>query len=223
MKVTILNGSENPGGTTSKVSNWLLGRYRTRHRFQGQVINLSEQTINPCGMCGGCNTNPSPCGVDDDVPQIVSAMRESDVIVYAVPVHAFGMASVMQRFIERAGVGYLRFERPLINKVGGVVVVGRRYSHESVVSQLYLNMMLNKIILPGSGFPPTFRSEHRPVFSDDVEAVEAAEAMVDRTVEVARALHQKLRSNGSGSPARSLPLAITAAPRHAATPRSKST
>lgn len=201
MKVAILNGSENRTGTTAQVANWLLDLYRTQHQFAGEVISLADRSIQDCGFCGGCNTKPDPCALDDDVPQIIETLLASDVIVYAVPVHAFGMASVMQRFIERAGVGYLRFTRPLENKVGGVAVVGRRYSHEGVVSQLHLNMMLNKLILPGSGFPPTFRSELHPQFLDDLEAVEAATAMVARTAEIAATIKEK-----------AMPQALTAAP-----------
>lgn len=185
MYVTIINGSENADGSTRAVADWLLDQYKAEHAFGGEVISLAEHSIAGCGTCGQCNTRSDPCEVDDDVRSIISRMLRANVIVYAAPVHGFGTAAVMQRFVERAGVGYLRFTRPLANKVGGIVVVGRRYSHESVLSQLQMNLLLNRMILPGSGYPVVFRSADYPNFRDDREAVSSARAMVTRTAEVA--------------------------------------
>lgn len=87
-------------------------------------------------------------------------MIEADAIIYATPVHAFGLNSITQTFLERAGVGYLRFYRPLKNKLAGIIIVGRRYSHEQAWSQLALNIVLNKMILAGAGFPATVYSNN---------------------------------------------------------------
>ncbi|MBY8854394.1 NAD(P)H-dependent oxidoreductase, partial [Saccharothrix sp. MB29] len=67
--------------------------------------------------------------------------------------HGFGTSALMQAFIERSGVGYLRFERPLTNKVAGVIVTGRRYAHTEVYNHLVTNVLLNRMVLIGSGFP----------------------------------------------------------------------
>jgi multimeric flavodoxin WrbA len=188
VKVAIINGSENASGNTASICRWLVDTYRQKFDIDGEVISLADYSIQECGFCGGCNARPKPCGLEDDVRPIIDIMLASDIVIYAVPVHGFGMASVMQRFIERAGVGYLRFNRPLANKVGGVVVAGRRYSHEGVVAQLYLNILLNKMILPGSGFPVVFRNAEYPNFLDDTEGVAAANAMIVRTAEIAHLL-----------------------------------
>lgn len=188
MKVAVLNGSENASGNTATICRWLVDTYRQNFDIDGEIISLADYSIQECGFCGGCNTRPVPCGLEDDVRPIIDKLLASDIVIYAVPVHGFGMASVMQRFIERAGVGYLRFNRPLANKVGGVVVAGRRYSHEGVVAQLYLNILLNKMILPGSGFPVVFRTAEYPNVLDDTEGVAAANAMIARTAEIARLL-----------------------------------
>lgn len=95
----------------------------------------------------------------DDVHSIVQAMLDADGIIYAFPVHAFGVNSLMQTFLERAGVGYLRFERPLNGKLASVFVTGRRYSHELAWAQIVQNIMLNKMILVGSGFPAVIRND----------------------------------------------------------------
>ncbi|WP_434315803.1 flavodoxin family protein [Leifsonia sp. P73] len=180
--VVAVIGSERTDGDTAAVVRSCRGHLEERGiRFE--TVVLAEQSMIPCGPCGGCNFRDSHCEIDDDVPAIVDRLISADGIIYAVPVHGFGTASLLQTFIERAGVGYLRFERPLANKVGGVIVVGRRYSHLDVVSQLYHNMMLNRMLLVGSGFPAIFSTETGRPPLDDAEGVVALEAMLDRMAE----------------------------------------
>jgi len=54
---------------------------------------------------------------------VVNKMIEADGIIYAARCTGFGTPSLLQTFLERAGVGYLRFDRPLSNKVAGIVAV----------------------------------------------------------------------------------------------------
>lgn len=147
-----INGSERIGGNTGDVLNHIAERCALRG-VRVSVINLGDQQIAGCGACGDCNTRVSTCDVLDDVPGIIKHMVAADGIIYASPVHGFGLSSLMQRFVERAGVGYLRFTRPLTNKVAGVVVTGRRYAHGEVHAQLINNVLLNRMLLAGSGFP----------------------------------------------------------------------
>lgn len=180
--VVAVIGSERTDGDTAAVVRSCEGLLEERG-VRLETVMLAEQTMVACGPCGGCNFRDSRCVIDDDVPTIVERLISADGIIYAVPVHGFGTASLLQTFIERAGVGYLRFDRPLANKVGGVIVVGRRYSHLDVVSQLYHNMMLNRMLLVGSGFPAIFTTEAGRPPLDDAEGVAALEAMLDRMAE----------------------------------------
>ncbi|MFB8761612.1 flavodoxin family protein [Nocardiopsis alba] len=151
------------------------------------VVHLAERRIEAC-RCGRCNSRTTPCPVDDDVADIVRVMTGSDGIVYTVPVYGYGASSLMQTFVERAGVGRLRFDRPLTNKVGGVVVVGRRYSHESVHAQMLHNLLLNRLIIPGSGFPATVRAGGPDIVTRDTEGMSAMLAMFDRMLVLAQVL-----------------------------------
>lgn len=71
-----------------------------------------------------------------------------------------------------------------------VVVVGRRYSHESVYSQMILNLLLNRCILVGSGFPATFRSEMGSP-EKDVEALNSMRDGIYRMFELYQSLNDK--------------------------------
>lgn len=181
--VLALNGSERSAGNTAQILEHVRERM-AEHGILFQSVALAEITMQPCGPCGDCNTRPNQCDVVDDVADIVRRMTLSDGIIYAMPVHGFGSPSLMQTFIERAGVGHLRFQRPLANKVGGVVVVGRRYSHTEVVSQLYHNIMLNRMLLVGSGFPAIVRTEGLTSPFEDSEGITATDAMIDRMAEM---------------------------------------
>lgn len=122
------------------------------------------------------------------MPAIVNRLVRADAIIYAVPVHGYGMAHPMQIFIERAGVGYLRFERPLANKVAGAVVTGRRYAHEAVYHQLIGNILLNRMILVGSGYPVVIHGGAPGSALRDTEGLASLATLISRMVGMARLL-----------------------------------
>src|SRR5262245_52177727 len=136
LRFVAINGSERSDGNTQEVLTHAAARL-AEHNVELDIVNLGALRISGCGPCGDCNARTEPCTVTgDDLPSIVDSLAAADGVLWCAPVHGFGPSATMQAFIERAGVGYLRFDRPLTNKVGGVVVIGRRYSHTEVYSQL---------------------------------------------------------------------------------------
>ena len=83
-------------------------------------------------------------------------------------------------------------DRPLKDKIAAIVVVGRRYGHTAVYSQIMLNIMLNKMIVAGSGFPALFLGMLGGIL-DDAEALEA----LDQTIERMHDVHQRFRASHS--------------------------
>lgn len=183
----IICGSERANGNTEQVADYTATLMRALGCTAG-VIRLREHRIQPCGGCGECNLRSKPCDANDDMPSIVARLGPADGIVYAVPVHGYGMAHPMQIFIERAGVGYLRFERPLANKVAGAIVTGRRYAHEAVFNQLVNNILLNRMIVVGSGYPATVRGGTPGAAMQDREGLEAVRSLVVRMVGMSQLL-----------------------------------
>ncbi|GAB2950819.1 MULTISPECIES: flavodoxin family protein [Streptomyces] len=197
--VLAVSGSEHPSGTTADVLNHAEKILADRGAVL-DVVHLGQARVTPCGPCGDCNVRLLPCAVDDDVAAIVQRMIAADGILYAAPVHGFGTAALMQSFIERAGVGHLRFTRPLANKVAGVIVTGRRYSHTEVYSHLVKNALLNRMILVGSGMPPIVYSDE--VEQGDTEGLDMVRSMLDRMVDMIRLLreHRALTGRDGLSP-----------------------
>ncbi|WP_063820938.1 flavodoxin family protein [Parafrankia elaeagni] len=187
MRFTFISGSERAGGNTDMVVDYAA---EVVHRLGGEtdIISLREFRINPCSPCGDCNIRTTPCAIEDDVPNLLDRMVQADALVYAAPVHGFGLSHLMQIFLERAGVGYLRFDRPLANKLAGVVVTGRRYSHSDVHAQIMNNLLLNRTILVGSGYPVTFTGGAPGDALRDQEGLDALCSMIDRMAEFAQLL-----------------------------------
>jgi len=178
-KVLIIAGSERASGNTSYAVDYAAITIKARQGYV-ETIHLRDYNITPCGACGNCNYRSDSCSIDDDISMIIEKMTISDCIIYAVPVHGFGMAHLMQIFVERAGVCFLRFDRPLANKIGGVIVIGRRYSHMDVYSQLINNVLLNRMILVGSGYPAVVFGGGFGDAAKDSEGKDAIEQMIDR-------------------------------------------
>lgn len=190
-----ISGSERAGGNTDLALDHAGRLVRDRGAVFRQV-HLRDHRISPCSPCGDCNNRTLPCALPDDMPAIVEEMKRADGIIYAVPVHGFGLAHLMQIFIERVGVGYLRFDRPLANKVGGIIVTGRRYSDASVHNQLVDNLLLNRMIMVGSGFPALLRNTSREPGLTDAEGLDALERMVHRMLDMAVLLRRVRTTSG---------------------------
>ena len=199
MHLLAINGSERVDGNTAQVLSYAAdvaaGRGATL-----DVVDLAAYRIAPCGACGDCNVRRERCLLEDDLPGIVQRMIAADGIIYAAPVHGFGLASMMQTFIERAGVGYLRFARPLTNKVAGVIVTGRRYAHGDVHAQLLNNVLLNRMVLVGSGFPAVVHGGVRGEALDDREGMDSVHRVVHRMLDMAELLHDYRQRTGRGLP-----------------------
>ena len=184
LSFVLLSGSERNGGNTDMVVEEI-SRTLSERGVKTNTLRLMNYRITPCGTCGDCNLKADRCDIADDMPELVARMQEADALIYAVPVHGFGMAHPMQVFIERAGVGYLRFNRPLANKVAGAIVTGRRYSHMAVYNQLLNNFLLNRMIVVGSGYPAIVHGGRPGKALNDEEGMGAVRALIDRMLGLA--------------------------------------
>lgn len=155
-----------------------------------EVVRLWDLDIRPCGACGDCNFRNEPCSVDDGVRDVVACMAGADALLYCVAVHGYGVAPTMSAFLERSGTGHLRFDRVLTNKVGGAIVAGRRYSHVETYNQVLQNILLNRMIVPGYGFPAVLFGNDKGEVLEDEEGMEMLSRMLRRMVRLSRVLSE---------------------------------
>ena len=193
MKILILNGSLRRHGSTEGVINIGISHLGENHSLvHPEVVHLCDQKIAMCDSCYECD-RLGACWISDGVHPTVEKMLNADAIIYATPVHAFGVNSLMQIFLERAGVGYLRHKRPLEAKLAGVNITGRLYSHEVAWGQIALNISLNKMTLIGSGFPALIKNDGKrlgEVIVDD-EGLVSVKDMLDKMVQIYGLLQTK--------------------------------
>ncbi|WP_425247610.1 flavodoxin family protein [Streptomyces sp. NEAU-NA10] len=198
LKILAINGSERDGNTADVLRH--AAEVAARRGVEFETVDLRSIRMDRCGPCGDCNHRTTVCAMKDDVAGVVARMIEADGIVFAAPVHGFGTASLMQTFIERAGVGYLRFDRPLTNKVAGVISVARRYSGGEVWAQLTVNALLNRMIVVGSGFPATVHALHRGDALKDEEGLTNVSRLVERMTDMMELLDEHRRLTGHDGP-----------------------
>lgn len=194
-KLVIVTGSSRPDGNTEQAAEVIKKRWasiRDNSEADVNIIKLREHFIKSCGYsetCGDCNSRLSPClRNDDDAAAIIEKMIEADAIIYGSPTYGFGTPSLMQTFIERSGVGYLRFSRPLQYKVGGVYVTAHKFNAGAVHDQIVNNLLLNQVIIPGSGFPAILQGGRPGSGFTDYKGVASMVKMVERIYEVSAAL-----------------------------------
>ena len=69
------------------------------------MVSLKGKKIGFCNGCLVCNQT-GKCVIKDDAAEIVSAMRGSDVIVWATPVYYYSVSGQMKTLIDRANPLY---------------------------------------------------------------------------------------------------------------------
>jgi 2-amino-4-deoxychorismate dehydrogenase len=194
LTIIAINGSERDGNTAEAIRH--AAAVAACRGVRLEAIDLRNIRMLRCGPCGDCNDRLIPCAQTDDVPGVIDKMVAADGIIYAAPVHGFGAASLMQEFIERAGVGYLRFNRPLSNKVAGIITVARRYNAGQVWAQLTLNALLNRMIIVGSGFPAEIHALHKGDAANDIEGLTNVTRLVNRMIDAIELLNDHRRLTG---------------------------
>lgn len=193
-RILAVNGSERgEKGTTFAVLQHCAELAQNRG-MEFKTLNLADYSFSSCGPCGNCNTRTEMCSLQDEAPKIVAELTAADAVILASPVQGFATVPLMSAFIERIGVGYLRFGRPLTNKVGAAIVVGRRYGHTDVYSHLISNVLLNRMIVAGAGFPPTVYAGSPEEIAQDPEGMDMVDRAMFRLMDLVELLqkHQAL-------------------------------
>jgi len=195
IKYLAINGSERRDGNNAKALEWAT-HYLESFDVELEVFQLADAVIDPCGACGDCNFRSIPCEQDDDAARAVRMMEQSDGVIFAAPVHGYGLAPRMAAFLERVGTGFLRHDRNLTNKVAGVIVTGRRMGHMAAYTQMQQCAMLNRMILTGYGFPAILFGDQKGEVLTDVEGMEMTRRMLDRMVSMTQLLKEYEKLTG---------------------------
>jgi multimeric flavodoxin WrbA/putative sterol carrier protein len=102
VKILAIQGSPRPKESNTEI---LLQEFLKGARSQGaetETLYLKEKKIHPCIGCYTCWTKtPGTCVFNDDMPELLEKVGESDVLVYATPLYNYNMTALLKAFQER--------------------------------------------------------------------------------------------------------------------------
>lgn len=99
MKITVLTGSPHKNGTSNTlVDEFIRGLKENNHEVKR--FDTAFLKVHPCIGCDYCGMN-GPCVFNDDMPNILNSILDSDMIVFATPVYYFGFSSQIKSAIDR--------------------------------------------------------------------------------------------------------------------------
>jgi len=101
MRITTILGSPRTQGNTASVLSGFEARLRPAHEFAR--INICERQVAGCIGCEACQGvyDEPGCAQPDDADEILRLLMDSDLVVYASPVYAWGFPSQLKALLDR--------------------------------------------------------------------------------------------------------------------------
>ena len=95
MKVTCLLGSPREKGNSAALAKKFC---KTAESLGASIRTVSLNTLNfrGCQGCMACKTKLDKCALEDDLTEVLEAIRETDVLVLASPVYYWDVSSQLK-------------------------------------------------------------------------------------------------------------------------------
>ena len=100
MKIVCLSGSPRPDGNSARIA----ARFCDTAGKLGAVVKtfaLNKLHYRGCQGCMACKAKLDRCILEDDLTQVLEAVRNADVLVIASPVYYGDLSSQTKAFIDR--------------------------------------------------------------------------------------------------------------------------
>lgn len=185
MKVIGVLGSPRKNGNTSFLLNKTLNTLSKE--LNTELIFLGDYSIEPCNSCLACRETRE-CSIKDDMQEIYRKLFEADAIVLASPSYFGSVTAQMKMFMDRTWP--LRNGR-LKDKIGGSIVVGRRYVENTLVT-LNTFLLRHGIIIGHRGV--LGYAFEKGEITKDPESIKMAHELGERMLELIKNFERK--SNG---------------------------
>jgi multimeric flavodoxin WrbA len=100
MKIICLLGSPREKGNSSTIAKRFCN---TAEKLGAEVktFSLNKLEYRGCQGCMACKTRLDRCAVEDDLTEVLEAIRETDVLVLASPVYYWDVSSQLKAFLDR--------------------------------------------------------------------------------------------------------------------------
>ena len=154
MKIVGICGSPREGASEYLLKR-ALNELEKEDSFETTFISVKDKDISPCTHCNECGETKGKCSISDDMDEIYKALKESDGIIMASPIHFGSVSAQLKAVIDRCQAMIMEDLDIFKNKVGISIVVGgdRSGGQELAIQQINTFYLLNKIIpLSGGSF-----------------------------------------------------------------------
>lgn len=185
MKVIAINGSQRPIGNCSNILNDMHDIFE-REGIEFEIVHIYDYNFMNCNACYTCEIRgDGRCYDEDDgFNPLLNRLRAADGILLISPSYAGACPSVMQTFLERAGLVLEKSDKGLKGKVGGAVAVCAHDGGEAVYDQLVRFMLRNSMVVCGSDQLPVFRALNSPQYLDDTAAMKGIRSLAENMISV---------------------------------------
>ncbi|MFW5980336.1 MAG: flavodoxin family protein [Halanaerobiales bacterium] len=113
----------------------------------GELIKLNNYSIQPCISCWKCRKQEQ-CVIQDDMTNIIiPKLIKSKAIIIGSPVFFNNVSAQLKPFIDRTW----SIKGKLKNKIGGTIVVGRKYGAESAITAINSFYLKHEMIVANRG------------------------------------------------------------------------
>lgn len=130
MKILAISASPRKGGNSDVLCDeFLKGAAESGHEVK--KLRLAEKKIAPCLACYGC-TETHICVRNDDMTEVLGAIKAADVIVLAAPVYFYSVCAQMKIMIDRCFADY----RSIRNKTFYLMVTAAEPDHSAAETTL---------------------------------------------------------------------------------------
>ena len=145
IKITAFSGSPRKGGNTDYLVHTFVDTVKSLG-VDAEAVRLCDYKISPCTSCHLC-IEKGECVMDDGMVKLYPKLLESDGILIASPVYFNNVSAQAKAFMDRTWSlrGRLKW------KVGGAMVVGRRYGHESALNAIHSFFLKHEVIIAYRG------------------------------------------------------------------------
>ena len=101
-KATIVLGSLNIRGNTARLADAMISGMESNNIVIKKYELFKLKQVNHCTGCNSCKKNDAhKCIFDDGLNDIISEVRDSELLVIASPIYFFNFNSLTKAFIDR--------------------------------------------------------------------------------------------------------------------------
>ena len=189
MKVLMLNGSFNPGGSTSAGLE-IMAKTFAEEGVETEIITVGAKPIADCIACGKCAELKRCVFANDAVNDFAEKAKTSDGFVFGSPVYYAHPSGRIQSFLDRLFFSTMNADRyaSLRHKPCASIVVARRAGTSASFDVLNKYATISQMIVVGSTYWNEFHALTKEDVPEDPEGLQTLQNLARNMVYVMKCL-----------------------------------